>query len=139
MTLNQGWFPSRSRNPWLMSHPALLERFQPISQRFIMLAMLQPRLLGIMQVELKAQNLELSLYCIQQIEKLVGQGIQRMHINSAVGHGGYVMQAERNLRLLIKHLTDYSRSLGTFPNLNDSDFDTALNVCPTLWPYRTSS
>jgi hypothetical protein len=101
--------------------------------------MLQTRLLGIMQLELRSQNLELSQYCMQQIEKLVSQGIQRMHINSAVGHGRYVMRAERNLRLLIKHLTDHSRSLGTFPNLSDSDFDTALNKCPTLWPYRTSS
>lgn len=100
--------------------------------------MLQTRLLNVMQLELKSQNLELSLYCMQQVEKLVGQGIQRMRMNSALGHARYAMQAERNLKLLIKHLTDHSRSLGTFPKLNDPDFDAALIVCPTLWPYRSS-
>jgi hypothetical protein len=101
--------------------------------------MLQPRLISIMQRELKSRNLELSPYCVQQIEQLIGQGVQRMRVNNAIDHAGHVMQAERNLRALIKYFSDYSRNRGTFPNLSQADFDAALLSCPTIWPYCSSA
>ena len=91
-----------------------------------------------MQRELQSQSLQLSPGCAQQIEQLVGHGVQRMHINNAGSHAGHVLQAERNLKLLIRYFSDYSRNSGTFPMLNDSDFDAALLACPTFWPYCSS-
>jgi hypothetical protein len=104
-----------------------------------MSAMLKARLLGIMQREVKSQNLQLSMYGMQRLELLVGQGIQRMRLNSAADHAGYAIQAERNLKQLIRHFGDYSRNLGTHPQLSDADFDAALVACPNVWPYRSSS
>ena len=103
-----------------------------------MSAMLQPRLLNIIHRELRVQQLEVSPSCAQQIEQLVNNGVQRMRLNKADEHAGHIMQAEQNLRALIKYLGDYARDTGTFPKLSDTDFDTALNRCPTLWPFWSS-
>ena len=103
-----------------------------------MSAMLQSRLLGILRRELDSQNFQLSLYGRQQIEQLVGHGITRMRINNVDDHAGYVIRAERNLRSLIKYFCDYSRDVGSFPTLSNSAFITALNACPSFWPYRSS-
>ena len=92
-----------------------------------------------MQRELRAQNLQLSPYCTQQLESLVSQGVQRMIIQKSADHPGHVMQAERNLKFLIRYFSECAERLGTFPALNNTDFDTALNACPTFWPYRTST
>lgn len=100
--------------------------------------MLKPRLLNIIHRELRAQNLELSPSCTQQIEQLVNNGVQRMRLNKADEHAGHIMQAEQNLRALIRYFCEYAREAGTFPKLNDANFDTALSRCPTLWPFLTS-
>jgi len=92
-----------------------------------------------MQRELRAQELQLSPYCTQQIEQLISQGVQRMVVQKSNDHPGHVMSAERNLKFLVKYLADCSQKLGTFPRLSNIDFDTALNNAPTYWPYRTSS
>jgi len=101
--------------------------------------MLQTRLLNIMMRELQTRGLQLSPYCTQQIEQLVGHGVQRMRTGNVIDHAGHVMHAERNLRSLVKYFYDYSREVGTFPNLNNSDFDPALLACPSYWPYCISA
>jgi len=98
--------------------------------------MLQSRLASILQRELQHQKLQLSTYCTQQIEQLLGQGIQRMSLQKSADNPAHVMRAERNLKHFIKYLSDYSRELGSYPTLSNSDFDTALNSSPTFWPYR---
>ena len=94
--------------------------------------MLQTKLLNIMKRELQSQNLQLSPDCLSRIEQMVRHGVQRMRINRATDHASHVIQAERNMRLLIRHFRDYARNLGTFPKLSNSDFSNALNACPTL-------
>jgi hypothetical protein len=103
-----------------------------------MCIMLHPRLINIMKRELEVQNLQLSPYCVQQLEQVIGQGVKRMQSSKAIDHAGHVMQAERNLKTLVQHFGAWARDEGTFPQLTNAGFDTALAVCPTLWPYRTS-
>ena len=103
-----------------------------------MWAMLQSRLAGIMQRELETQSLQLSDYCTQQIQQLIGNGVNRMRTSKVLDHAGHVMQAERNLRSLVKYFSDYSRTAGSYPHLSTSQFDAALSSCPTLWPYCSS-
>ena len=100
--------------------------------------MLKPRLLNIIHRELRAQNLQLSPSCTQQIEKLVNNGAERMRLNNADGHAGHTLQAEQNLKALIRYLGDYARDSGSFPKLTDASFDAAMSRCPTLWPFLSS-
>lgn len=101
-------------------------------------APLQSRLAVTMQRELDSQNLQLSPYCLQQIEILVGRGVERMRNSNATDNPGYVMNAERNLKSLVKYFADYSRNKGSYPRLTRSDFDHALRSSPTYWPYCSS-
>lgn len=100
--------------------------------------MLQQRLLTLMRQELESLQLQFSPHCTQRIEQLILNGIKRMRTNKTLDHPGYILQAQRNLKDLIKYFSDYSRKVGTYPSLGDTDFDTALRTCPTLWPYSTS-
>lgn len=95
-------------------------------------------MLGIMRRELESGQLQFSPYCKQQIEHLIGNGIKRMRTNKTIDHAGYLLQAERNLVSLIKYFSDYSKRVGTFPQLSDSHFDAAVRTCPALWPFSTS-
>jgi len=101
--------------------------------------MLQTRLLSIMRRELQTQNLQLSIDCTQQIEQLVRRGIDRMRTGRVLDHAGHVIQAERNVKLLIKYFCDFARDAGTFPRLSNADFQKALIACPTIWPYCSSA
>lgn len=92
-----------------------------------------------MRRELLSQNLQLTPDCANQVEQMVRFGVQRMKINNAINHAGHVIQAERNLKHLIRHFCDYSRDVGTFPTLSAANFQRALTNCPTLWPYRSST
>ena len=96
---------------------------------------LQSRLIGIMRSEVESLTLQLSPYCTQQIESLINQGMVRMRYNRALESPGHVMQAESNMRSLISYLADFAREAGTFPALNNSDFDEALLVSPNYWPF----
>ena len=99
--------------------------------------MLKPRLLHLMHRELRVQGLELSPSCTQQIEKLVNNGAQRMRLNKAE-HARHDIQAEQNLKTLIRYLGDYARDAGTYPKLNDEGFRAAVSRCPALWPFLSS-
>ena len=91
-----------------------------------------------MQRELESQNLQLAISCKQQMEQLIAYGLQRMRTSKALDNSGHIMQAERNLRALIKYLCDFSREDVTFPVLGQARFDAAISNCPTFWPYCTS-
>ncbi len=103
-----------------------------------MSAMLQSRLVTIMQRELESQNLQLTPYCTQQLEVLLTRGVERMRNNRVADHPGRVLNAEHNLKSLVKYLCDYSRVAGSYPQLSHSDFDAAMRKVPTFWPYCTS-
>ena len=103
-----------------------------------MFAMLQARLSNIMQNEVDAQGLRLSFYCTQQIEQVLFRGLARMRSAKALDHPGHVLQAERNLKALIKYLGTYARNIGSHPRLTNTDFDKAMNACPNYWPYTSS-
>jgi hypothetical protein len=78
--------------------------------------MLKPRLLNLIHRELRAQSLELFPSCTQQIEQLVNNGVQRMRLNKADEHAGHFVQAEQNLKALIRYLGEYAREAGFFRN-----------------------
>ena len=101
-----------------------------------MSAVLKSRLLSIMKREMSSHDFHPNSYCEYQIEKIVGQGVQRMRINNAVDQVGKVIQAEQNLRRLIDYFCTYSKDVGTYPTLDDDAFNSALVACPLLWPYR---
>ena len=91
-----------------------------------------------MQRELDTQGLQLSPYCIQQLELLVTRGIERMRNNKVLDHAGHILNAERNLKSLVKYIGGYSREEGTFPKLTNTGFDAAILASPTFWPYSIS-
>jgi len=97
--------------------------------------MLKPRLLIIMQRELDSEGLQLTPYCVQQIEQLVIHGVGRLQLNKADNHPSHVINAEHNLKALIQYLGNYSRNEGTFPNLDNAGFDAAMRNSPPFWPY----
>ena len=103
-----------------------------------MSVMLQSRLLTIVQRELDSQNLLLSPYCTQQIEVLITQGVERMRNNRVADNPGRLLNAEQNLKALVKYLRNYATDVGTYPHLGNADFDDALRTCPTFWPYCAS-
>lgn len=76
-------------------------------------------------------------YCEGQFMKMVGQGITRMRINKAIDQPGHVIRAEKNMKVMVKYFSDYSRRVGTYPSLTNTAFDDALKDCPALWPYRS--
>lgn len=96
------------------------------------------RLNAVIRQELDQHQLQISSYCMKQLEGLVGNGIKRMTMSKVADHSGYQMQAERNLRSLIEYFVKHAKQVGSFPALSDGDFDSALRTCPTLWPFSTS-
>ncbi len=97
---------------------------------------LKSRLLRIMKIEMLSHDFQPTSYSTYQIEKMVGQGVERMRINNAVDQVGKVIQAEQNLRRLIDYFCTCSKDVGTYPTLDDNAFNSALIACPPLWPYR---
>jgi hypothetical protein len=102
-----------------------------------MSAPLKARLLNVMKRELLAQELQLSPYCERQIRVLVNHGITRMRISKVLEKPSHIMRAEQNMKSLVRYFYKHSKEVGTFPILRDSAFNTALNNCPTLWPFRS--
>ena len=94
-----------------------------------------PRLLRIMRSELEMQQLQLSSYCRQQIEQMIGYGITRMRMDGTAENAGFIMRAESNLKGLITYLGKHARKIGTFPTLSDGHFDDAIRHSPAFWPY----
>ena len=91
-----------------------------------------------MRRELDFQQLQLSSYCTQQIESLIGQGLSRMQLANALNNAGFVMRAERNLKGLVRYLGKHARKVGSYPTLSDKDFDEALRKSPAFWPFCMS-
>lgn len=96
------------------------------------------RLLRIMRSELDIQQLQLSPYGRQQIEQMIGYGITRMRMDKTYETASFAMRAEGNLKALIGYLAKYSRKIGTYPVLGDSDFDEAMRKSSTFWPFCMS-
>jgi hypothetical protein len=128
----------KGRRAWFASAGRGLFFCRLVSATYKISAMLKPRLLNLIHRELRAQNLQVSPSCTQQIEQLVNNGVQRMRLDKADQHAGHVMQAELNLKALIRYLGEYARDEGSFPKLNDASFDAALSRCPTFWPFLSS-
>lgn len=96
------------------------------------------RLLRILRSELDIQQIQLSPYCRQQIEQLIGYGVTRMRADKALETASFVMRAEGNLKALIGYLVKYSKKIGTYPVLGDADFDDAVRKSPAFWPFCMS-
>ena len=102
-----------------------------------MSATLKNRLMTILAREVSSSQFRPSSYVEGQFKKMIAQGVTRMRINKAVDQPGHVIRAENNLKALVRYFSDYSRKVGSFPTLSDTNFDHALRDCPSLWPYRS--
>ena len=91
-----------------------------------------------MRRELDSWQLQLSPYCVKQIESMIANGIQRMRSNNTIERPAYVLEAERNLGALIRYFSEYAKKMNTFPELTDSAFDAAVRTSPTIWPFTAS-
>jgi hypothetical protein len=96
------------------------------------------RLLRIMRREFDSQGLNLPSSCRNQLERMVSHGVTRMRVSNALDSPSHVIQAEKNLRLMVRYFSDYSKKTGSYPTLKDSDFRNGLLDCPTYWPYWSS-
>lgn len=91
-----------------------------------------------MQREMDMLGLSLPSSCRSQIEKMVNRGIVRLRMNNLLDNPGMVLQAESNLKGLVRYFCDFSREVNTYPTLNDADFQKGLTACPTFFPYWSS-
>ena len=97
--------------------------------------MLRVRLTSIMRREIEFRKLQLSPYCVAQLESLIRQGIVRMELIDAHKNPGHTMRAETNIKALIAYLVGCSKDAGTFPVLSESEYDAAMRSPPPLWPF----
>lgn len=88
-----------------------------------------------MRQEMESQKLQLSSYCVKQVESLIHQGIVRMQTMNVDKNPGHTINAEQNLKSLIAYLSNYSKRAGTFPALSESDYDSAMRNPPPAWPF----
>lgn len=102
-----------------------------------MSAVVKARMLRVLRHELSAQDFQASRYCEGQLKMLVGQGVSRLRLNNAIEDASLILRAESSLRSLVRYFSQYSKDVGTFPSLSNTQFNTALNECPTFWPFRS--
>ena len=98
----------------------------------------QARFLSIMQREHDMQGLQLPSSCRSRIEQMVSRGVTRMRTNRILDNPGQVLQAEQNLKELIRYLCAFARDAGVFPEMTDADFDKAMLTCPPLFPWHST-
>lgn len=101
--------------------------------------MIRTRLTSILNQELQSQGLQLTPYCQQQFEQLLSNGVQRLSLVRPAPKPAHTMQAERNLKGLVKFFCDFAQDRGTFPRLENADFNAALSQCPPHWPFHASN
>ena len=92
----------------------------------------------VMQRELDFCGLELAPDSRHQVEQLVSHGVDRMKRSHALDHPGLMINAEQNLKSLVRYFASQAREMGTFPRLGSEDFNAAMRACPTYWPYWSS-
>jgi hypothetical protein len=93
------------------------------------------RLSSILETEIEDQKLHLSPYCEEQVERMISIGVQRMSIANVTGQSDKIFLAERNIKRLVEYLSNQAKSHGTYPEMEESTFDTAIAECFPLWPY----
>jgi hypothetical protein len=96
---------------------------------------LKSKLTLILEREIETIDLYLSPYGISQIETIIDHGIERMGIDGVTDSLEKIYVAEENLKRLLDYFCNYAKSLGTYPFLDDSAFDTSLAECYPLWTY----
>ena len=85
--------------------------------------------------EVDVQGLQLSSYSEQRIDRLIHIGIERMTINRVIEKQETINLAEGNIKRLIEYLAEQAVLLGSYPQMEDLAFDTAMTDCYPLWPY----
>lgn len=84
----------------------------------------------------KAERLGMKLdqECLAQMERLIGQGVERMALMKVLERPDKIMQAQGAIDDLLESLRNQARQLGTFPVVNQKAFGMAKNdFCPH-WP-----
>lgn len=96
---------------------------------------LQSILTAIFETEMEDQELQLSPYSEQRVEHMVSIGVERMTMDNIIEKQEKVHLAEENIKRLIEYLSDQAKVYGSFPDLEDLAFDTAMAECYPLWPF----
>ena len=91
-----------------------------------------------MQYELDMQGLQLPGSCRSRLEQMISRGVIRMRTNKILDNPGQVLQAEQNLKSLVRYFCEFSREAGIYPEITDPDFEKALLGCPPFFPFHCS-
>lgn len=92
------------------------------------------QLVAVLKRKAEKSGMRLDQECLSQIERLVGQGVERMALMKVLERPDKVMQAESAIDDLLESLKNQARQLGTFPTVNEKAFGMAKNdFCPH-WP-----
>jgi len=96
---------------------------------------LKSKLTLVLEREIESIDLFMSPYGLSQIEKIIDHGVERMGIDGVTESLEKIYASEENIVRLLDYFCNYAKTLGTYPFLDDSAFDTALAECYPLWPY----
>ena len=100
-----------------------------------MIFAIRSKLSSILGKEIDDQKLHLSPYCEEQIEHMVSLGVERMLIAKVTEQQDKIYLAERNIKCLVEYLSNQAKSYGTYPEIEESVFNTVIAECYPLWPY----
>jgi len=100
-----------------------------------MIFAIRSRLSSILGTEIEDQKLHLSPYCEERVEHMVSVGVERMSVAKVTEQNDKIFLAERNIKRLVEYLSNQAKSYGTYPEIEQAVFDTAIAECYPLWPY----
>jgi len=92
------------------------------------------QLVAVLKRKAEKAGMKLDQDCLAQLERLVGQGVERMALMKVLERPDKIMQAENAIDDLLESLKNQARQLGTFPQVGPKAFGMAKNdFCPH-WP-----
>jgi hypothetical protein len=96
---------------------------------------LQSKLITNLKTELEDQQLHLSPYCEQRGEHMIRVGVELMSIANVTEVAAKINLADENIKRLVEYLSDHAKTYGSYPEMEDIMFDSAIAECYPLWPY----
>lgn len=96
---------------------------------------LQRRLQNFYSKKASKLGLGLTPSCCTMLERMIGNGVERMLSQGVGDREEQVLVAERNLALYLQKLATESQSRGIYPQVGAKAFDSVFNSACPLWPF----